>query len=73
MAGAGGRSEYSEALQPFVPSELTDEWSLLLEFTGTVVEAGSFTEAQENSAGELVRPALETINDFVDRQCLGLT
>ena len=56
-----------------MPSVLADEWSLLLEFTGTVVEAGSFTEAQENSAGELVRPALETINDFVDRQCLGLT
>lgn len=64
-------SQYFGAIEPYVVPELSDELTVLIEFTAAVVESGSFTEANEGDDNSDVALALETINEFVDRECLG--
>lgn len=64
-------SQYFGAIEPYVVPELSDELTVLIEFTASVVESGSFTEANEGDDNSDVALALETINEFVDRECLG--
>lgn len=62
---------YFDAIEPYVVAELQDEFSVLMEFTASIVKNGSFTEADEVDDDSDVARALETINQFVDRECLG--
>ncbi|MEQ1702457.1 MAG: hypothetical protein ABMA25_20295 [Ilumatobacteraceae bacterium] len=64
-------SQYLSAIEPYVAPELSDELAVLIDFTVSVVERGSFTEANEVGDDSDVAAALETINEFVDRECLG--
>ncbi len=65
--------QYFAAIQRFVPPVLAEELSLLIEFTTSIVKAGSFTEADEVPDGDAVATARRAISNFVDRQCLGLS
>ena len=64
-------SQYFGAIEPYVVPELSDDLAVLIDFTVFVVEDGSFTEANEAGDDSDVALALETINEFVDRECLG--
>ena len=64
-------NQYFDAIEPYVVPELQDEWALLMEFTSSIVDGGSFTEQNEIDDGSEFTLALGTINDLVDRECLG--
>lgn len=62
--------QYFAAIERYVPIELRDEFDVVLEFTRSVVEAGSFDEELSNDGA--ISTAVGTINQFVDKRCLGL-
>ena len=64
-------SAYFSAIEPYVVPDLRDELALLIEFTASIVADGSFTEEDEGNSDAGL--AVETINQFVDRECLGRT
>jgi hypothetical protein len=63
--------QYFAAIERYVPIELRDEFDVVLEFTRSVVEAGSFDEELSNNGA--ISTAVGTINQFVDKRCLGLS
>ena len=63
--------QYLAAIERYVPIDLRDEFDVVLEFTRSVVEAGSFDE--ELSSDGAISAAVGTINQFVDKRCLGLS
>ncbi len=63
---------YVRAIQPLVPVEISDQIDLVLEWTGRIVEAGEFTEQDDDRAEEFLGEAVETIDSFVDARCNGL-
>ena len=62
-------SAYFGAIEQYVVPDLRDELALLIEFTASIVADGSFTEEDEGNSDAAL--AVETINQFVDQECLG--
>ena len=63
---------YFSAIQPFAGPVVMSELDVLIGFTNTIVEQGSFTEADEVDGGAIAT-AFQSINTFVDERCLGIS
>lgn len=63
--------QYFIAIEPAMPAELTDSFTVILEWVEAAVEAGQFPE-DEPDVGDPLIVAVEMINAFVDTRCLGL-
>lgn len=67
-------AQYFSAIERYVPAELAESFAEVVKFASSIVEAGSFEDADEPADSDAVSTALQAINDFVDpsvpRACL---
>ena len=64
--------EYFRAIELFAPPDAIPHLRALIEFTTTIAEQGSFTEADEVDGDHPVAAAFASMNSLVDQRCLGL-
>lgn len=57
------------AVRSLAPDEIADQIDLVLEWTGGIVEAGEFTEQDEDRGEKLLGESVATIDSFVDTRC----
>lgn len=62
---------YLVAIEPLVPAEISEQYTTLMAWLTAVVDNGSFDGMTDPSADPELAAALDTINDFVDTNCLG--
>lgn len=61
---------YFEAIASVIPRELADEFLVIFDWINTVLEAGSFEDAEEPEPGDDITTAVDTIDTYVDERCL---
>jgi hypothetical protein len=62
---------YLVAIDPLVPDEIADQYSTLMTWLTAVVDNGSFDGMTDPSADPELAAALDTVDTFVDTNCLG--
>ncbi|MFN8022111.1 MAG: hypothetical protein U0Q03_11340 [Acidimicrobiales bacterium] len=64
--------EYFRAIEPFASADALPHLRVLIDFTTSIADQGSFTEADEVGDGDPVGNAFAAMNTLVDGRCLGL-